>query len=54
MGKNMKRVLEYGQAWGNRWLSYNTKHRATREAIQRLETRGLVQTNIFGQFKTSN
>ncbi len=50
LGKNMEHALEFATRYRS-WQTFNAKQRATREAIKRLEKRGLVEVNEFGQYR---
>lgn len=49
MGKNMKHALAFIKQVSG-WHSFSND-RATKEAVKRLEVRGLVVVNQFNQFR---
>ncbi len=50
LGKNMRNALAFcTRHYG--WVSYSEKHRATVQAISKLEKLGLVETNGHFQFR---
>jgi ribosomal protein S19E (S16A) len=51
LGKNMKHALAFAKSSGV-WHGY-ANNRPTREAIQRLESLGLVETNKYNQFRVT-
>lgn len=50
IGRNMKHAMEFISRC-NGWQTYSKTSRATRNAVQRLQRRGLVEVNTFFQFK---
>ena len=49
IGHRMRRALEFAEQWPT-WHTFDTA-RTTRSAVERLQKRGLVETNQFGQFR---
>lgn len=50
MGKNMKHALIFAQCYPG-WHSWDNYCRATKDALCRLEKRGLIKTNNHKQFR---
>jgi len=50
LGSNMKHSIDFAHNYPG-WHSFDARCRATREAIQRLHARGLVEVNQYRQFR---
>lgn len=50
MGKNMRDALAFAKRYPG-WHSWDNYCRATKDALYRLEKRGLIETNNFKQFR---
>ncbi len=50
LGCNMKHALDFANRCQS-WQTFSISNHATREAIKRLEAKGLIKTNQFNQFR---